>query len=239
MPLTGSFPESNGIFMKIREVYERYTLMLSLQQHMLRVTGVVEVVGLALLEAKLPATTQPFSRQDVDDVLTAMLLHDMGNMAKFKLEYFPDFVQPEGLAYWQDVQQKFWSEYGKNAHAATLKILDELAVSERVKELVDAVSFNKAKKNLESTDYAKKLCAYSDMRVGPHGVIPLEERFKDGQQRYEPAGKTSPFTYAMAASLRKIEKQLFEPLQFCPEDVTDKVVQPFMVSYLDRDLFSV
>lgn len=224
--------------MTVGEIYHHHHLMPNLQQHMFRVAAVAEVIGRELHKADLPAGALPFTEQDLQDVLDGLLLHDLGNMAKFKLEYFPEFVAPEGLAYWQAEQERFWAKYGKNAHQATLQMIDELNVSPRVKELVDAVSFNKAKKNLDSPDYARKLCAYADMRVGPHGVISLNARFDDGQKRYQPDGKVDRFSYAMAACLRKIEQQLFAPLTFRPEDVTDGAVQRLLKTYAERRLSS-
>jgi hypothetical protein len=225
--------------MTVGEIYRHYQLMPNLQQHMFRVAAVAEVIGRELLKAKLSDAALSFTDQDLQDVLAALLLHDLGNMAKFKLDYFPEFVLPEGLAYWQAEQEQFWAKYGKNAHQATLQMLDELGVSSRVKELVDSVSFNKAKKNLDSPDYARKLCAYADMRVGPHGVVSLEERFRDGQKRYQPEGKVDRFSYAMAACLRKIEHQLFAPLSIGPEEITDQRVSPLLATYVDLQFHSI
>lgn len=217
--------------MTIGEVYQRYEVMPNLAEHMFRVTAVAETIGHHLLSAPLPEGALPFTQTDLDDVVTACLLHDLGNMAKFKLEYFPEFVEPQGLAYWLKIQQRFWQNYGKNAHQATLQMLGELGVSGRVKELVDAVSFNKAKQNQTSPDYARKLCAYADMRVGPHGIVSLDGRFVDGNTRYAPDGKVGPFTYAMSACLRNIERQLFAVIALQPEDITDQKIAPLLSRY--------
>jgi len=222
--------------MTIHEVYQRYQIMPSLWDHMFRVAGVANYIGTKLLAVPLLETAQPFTVQDLDDVIAAALLHDLGNIAKFDLDYFPEFLAPQGLKYWQKVQEQSWAKYGKNAHTTTLLMLDELDVSPRVKELVDAVSFNKAKKTLDSPDYARKLVAYSDMRVDPHGVVSLEDRFKDGEKRYQSKERVSTFTYAMAACLRNIEKQLFSPLDASPEDVTNEHVSPFIFPFDDVQL---
>lgn len=206
--------------MTIDEIYKKYHIMPNLKQHMFRVTGVAEVLGRELL-----------STDELDDVITAALLHDMGNMAKFDLEYFPQFLEPEGLEHWQKIQNDFWAKYGKNAHDATLKILDELEVSDRVKALVNAVSFNKAKQTLDSDDYGRKICAYADMRVAPYGVVSLKERLDDGQKRYGSKDKKNTFSYVMGAYLRKIETQLFEKSSFAPEQITDEAVAPLLEKY--------
>lgn len=208
--------------MTIRQLYSQYQIMSNLELHMFRVAGVAEQLGTQLLPA-----------DELHDVITACLLHDLGNLAKFDLEYFPDFVEPQGLAYWQQVQAEFWSKYGKNAHQATLQILAELGVTSRVVDLVNAVSFNKAKQTLDSTDFARKICAYADMRVAPYGVVSLEERLEDGRKRYSVPGKKDTFTYVLAAYIRKIEGQLFENIALQPADITDQTVQPLLAKYPD------
>lgn len=224
--------------MTIHEVYQRYQIMPSLRDHMFRVAGVANLIGTKLraVPSSLPENAQAFTPQDLKDVIEAALLHDLGNIAKFDLEYFPEFLAPQGLKYWQEVQEQSWAKYGKNAHTTTMLMLDELNISPRVKELVDAVSFNKAKKNRDTPDYALKLVAYSDMRVDPHGVVSLDERFKDGEKRYQSREKVSTFTYAMAACLRSIEKQLFAPLEISPEDVNIENVSPFITDFAELSL---
>lgn len=221
--------------MTIAEIYAKYRIMPNLQQHMFRVAGVAELIADQLLHPTVELD-QPFTPQDCKDVVTAALLHDMGNIVKFKLDYFPEFLQPEGLTYWQVVQQEFWDVYGKNAHQATLSILKELEVSERVTELVNAVSFNKAKRNLDSDDFACKVCAYADMRVAPHGVVSLEERLADGRKRYQPEDKKDTFSYVMAAYLRKLEKQLFAVVSLVPTEIDDIKVSKLFSTYPDWEV---
>ena len=207
--------------MKILELYQKYKIMLNLQQHQLRVAS----VGMFLCDHCSLAEV----RAEREVMKEALLLHDMGNIIKFDLHFFPEFLKPEGLEHWQKVQSEFKEKYGNNAHKATMQILEEIGVSERVSELVNAVSFAKAKQTFESTDFSRKICAYSDMRVGPHGVISLQERFEDGQKRYAPKdGKKNSFEYVLQAFYKKIEKQLFEAEDVEAEDVQEKSVSNYL-----------
>lgn len=206
--------------MTIAEIYQAYQIMPNLQQHMFRVTGVAEQVCQHLQ-----------AHVERENILRACLLHDMGNIIKFDLQYFPEFLEPEGLEYWQQVKDEFIQKYGKNPHHATIAIVTELGASDRIKELIDAVGFNLAKKNFESDDFSRKVCAYADMRVAPHGVVSLSERLEDGRKRYEAKGDHNTFSYVMGAFLKKIEKQLFEKMDIGPEDVTEKSVTPLTEKY--------
>jgi len=79
--------------MNIIQVYAKYQIMPELARHQLRVAGVAQTIVQACQE-----------RLDEDSIVTACLLHDMGNILKFDLTRFPEFLQPEGLDYWQQVQ---------------------------------------------------------------------------------------------------------------------------------------
>jgi len=60
--------------MKISEIYEKYQIMPQLQLHMFRVAGVASLIT-ENLEKKI----------DTNSVIFTALLHDLGNMAKIKL----------------------------------------------------------------------------------------------------------------------------------------------------------
>jgi len=82
--------------MKVSEIYEKYKIMPQLQTHMLRVAGVASTI-VENFEGKIDRKT----------IITTALLHDLGNMAKIKLDAFPEFAQPRGIDYWQKVLKEF------------------------------------------------------------------------------------------------------------------------------------
>src|SRR3954452_25294278 len=95
---------------KVSEIYSEYKIMPALQQHQLRVAAVA-----AMICDSLPGT-------DKETVVIACLFHDMGNIIKSDLSYFPEFVQPEGLEYWEKVKQEYIQKYGSDENAATKEI---------------------------------------------------------------------------------------------------------------------
>ncbi len=203
----------------VAEIYTQYKIMVSLQRHMLRVAGVAAMICDHL---------SPDVPVDRENILRACLLHDMANILKFDLTIFPEFLQPEGTEYWQGVKDEFGQKYGKSVHPATIKIVQELGCSQRIVDLIDAVSFNKEKQNFESEDFGRKICAYSDMRVAPLGVVSLTERLEDGKNRYPARSKSDDrFRYAMNALLKKIEVQIFEKCDINPEGITEVEVEKY------------
>lgn len=195
--------------------------------------------------------------EDTKNIIVACLLHDMGNIIKFKLELFPDFLEPEGLDYWQKVKQDFHTRYGNDEHEATIMITKEIFDSEypgyeipgqawndrlkpeRVIELIDAIGFSNAKYNFECNDIARKIAAYSDMRVEPYGVTSLEHRLEDGHKRFKlhkPHVETEDFFNEMAKYLKKIEQQLFSSIGIGPSDITENSVQVYIPSLRSFEL---
>src|SRR3989344_5728607 len=147
-----------------QEIYTAYKIMPSLQLHQLRVAAVGKLICEHL---KNPVRTE--------DVVVACLFHDMGNIVKFELGYLPEFLEPEGLAYWQNVQREYKQKYsGADQHAANEAIARELGLSEEVISCIAAVSFSKVGEVLRSESFEKKVCKYADSRVGPDGVLSLD-----------------------------------------------------------------
>lgn len=203
--------------MIVHDIYDQYKIMPNLAQHMYRVAGVGDWIA-----AKLALSHAKVSRENV---VKTCLVHDLGNIVKFDLAVFPEYVEPEGLDYWQSVKTATTEKYGKNAHLATNAMIRELGLSERLIELADAISFNRAKQTLEGDDWDAKICAYADMRVAPHGVVSMKERLEDGFQRYEKRGADRRFSYIMGSYLRKIEQQLAEAGRFQPEEIREESIK--------------
>ena len=203
------------------EIYFRYQIMPALQRHQLRVAGVARQICDSVSH-----------ELDTDGVVSVCLLHDMGNIIKFDLSYFPEFVKPEGLEHWQKVKDGFVEKYGSDEHVATEKICREIGLSETEMGYLSAVGFSRASENVTSDSLERKICCYSDMRVGPHGVLSIEERLADGRKRY--AGKkhtiASERFEEMAAAVRELERQIFLAASIRPEDVTDASVDKIVAS---------
>jgi hypothetical protein len=202
--------------MTAQEAYDTYQIMPTLQLHQLRVAAVSQLLCNAIPNF-----------ENTKEVVTTCLLHDMGNIIKFDLNYFPEFLKPEGLEYWQKVKDEYIKTYGESEHYATQSIIAELVDSERIKEYANQVGFSKLQETENDTSLAKKICAYSDMRVGPHGVISINERVADGRKRYE--GRIdkaigSDRYEVLANALKEVEKQIFEIATIKPDDITDELI---------------
>ena len=171
---------------------------------------------------------------DTDGVVEVCLLHDMGNIIKFDLNYFPDFLKPEGQEYWQSVKDEYIQKYGVHEHIATEKICEELGLPEIEMNYLKAFGFSKIKHVLHESTLEQKICLYSDLRVGPHGVLSIEERLIDGRKRYQyrkdKAMDLDEFG-EFANALRELEKHLFAYSSIEPGDITDLSIKPIISEF--------
>lgn len=202
--------------------------MQNLVEHQLRVTAVAEMICETL---DVPV--------DKDLVVRVCLLHDMGNIIKSDLNYFPEFVKPEGLEYWQKVKDEFIEKHGNEEHFATEKICKELGFGEKEMRVLNAVGFTRAENTLNSDSTEGKVCCYADQRVGPFGVLPLKDRLDDLNKRYQNrANKKLPIGRGeeLVKCLEDIEKEIFSKSSIAPESITDESIKKYIVDLKEIEM---
>jgi hypothetical protein len=154
----------------------------------------------------------------------------MGNIIKSDPSYFPEFVVPEGLQYWERVKQDFVDRYGNDAQTANISIAREIGLSEDIVALIDAADFSRSAEICATSSWELKLLQYADMRVGPHSVLPLGERLSEGRARYA-ARKIEIFDSDEAFEkfsrlAHEFERRIFFETTIKPDCITDATVEP-------------
>ncbi len=210
--------------MSISDIYKKYKIMPSLARHMLRVAGVASIICDNLNESV-----------DKNEIVVACLLHDMGNIIKSKLDYFPEFLEPEGLAYWQKVKYDYMEKYGKDEHNATLQIMKEIGVSDNVISLANENRFSLLCKHSNIDDIRNKIIHYADARVGPHSVLSYEERMEDANKRYKnhELSVEEVERNKLIACGKDMEQQIFAKCKIKPEDINNESVKDIVSSLRD------
>lgn len=199
------------------DIYEAYRIPPWLQLHQLRVAAVGKAVA------------ERISRVDTNSVILACLFHDMGNILKFDLSptaalagIFPD----DQREYWVSVKEQYRATYGASEHDATAAIVKEIGLSDEVQAYIRGMGFGKAAAILSGSPVELLIIEYADQRVGPMGVLLLEERLADGNRRYagkygqENDGERARYQENIAA-LNSIEEKLMQAAQMRPEDLND------------------
>jgi len=211
--------------MKIGEIYMRYDIMPNLAEHQLRVASVAKYLCDHMRERMV----------NEKDLVSACLIHDMGNIIKADLGLFPEFITPAMRPHYEKVKALMMEQYA-DEHEATLSIAGELGVNDVVLLYLENARFSKY--NEVETDLGKKIYNYADMRVYPFGIVPLQERLDDLRKRYEnkeTRKKLPSFDReAFEKRMHEFESDIFSVVDCRPEDITDTTIAPF-VEELQKD----
>lgn len=162
---------------------------------------------------------------DTKNIVSASLVHDMGNLIKSDLKVFPDFFQPEGVAHWEGVKADMIAKYGENEHRAAIAMIKEMGVSQEVRFYFEAFGHAAATRVYEGDSLGEKIATYSDMRVGPHGIVSLKERMNDLRKRYTAKnvpGFDPESVNERAQMLREIETEIFNHCRIPTDAINDK-----------------
>jgi len=212
-----------------REIYEKYNIMPALQLHQLRVAAVGKLI--------CDNVTKPINERDV---ILACLFHDMGNIVKFDLTYFPEFSEPKGIQYWKGVQEEYIAKYGSDQHGANEAIAKELGLPEKSITYIKNIRFSEITSALTDTSLERKICQYADLRVGPHGVLSMNERIAEGRARYSKrrgpestAVLAEEIFNALLCDARELEAQIFANVKIEPTDITDDAIKGDMEDMWD------
>lgn len=207
-----------------KETYEEYKIIPNLQEHQFRVASVTKFIGEKYRD-----------KINLDKLVKAALLHDMGNIIKFDLnKSIVPWKSDEEKNYWLDVQKEFRQKYGSDEHKATVTIAKEIGVLGEVVDLVESLNFSKACIYSKGEDFEKKILLYADCRVSPKGVVSLKERLDDFNKRY--IGRADYFEavtdmdrLGYITCIEATESQLFLGLDLKPEDITDETIGNYMI----------
>lgn len=159
----------------IQEIYSYFQIPPGLQRHMYIVT----TVGKYICDSW---QGPPINKQAI---ITALLLHDLGNLIKFDLSENAIILDPVlHEPAWRGIQRKLIKKYGTSAHKATLKMAKEIITDSLVLELIDGMDATNLEKIFQKS-LEHQICEYADMRVIPDGISSLEKRLTDIHDRYQ------------------------------------------------------
>lgn len=207
---------------KIVDIYKEYKITPSLGAHMFRVAAIATLI--------CDNFDEPLPKEDI---VTACLLHDMGNIIKFNMNILPEFFEPEGVEYWRKIQNEFVEKYGKNEHKATVEIVKELGVKDEIVKIIDGIDFLLFDKHQVGNDMSMKIAVYSDSRVDPHGVVSYEARMEEGKKRYQNHKSTfgavnETERQRLVECGRQMERQIFAKCRIKPEDINNETINPII-----------
>jgi hypothetical protein len=213
----------------IRSIYQEFCIPHNLAMHMVRTAAIGELI---YTHWRGPAI-------DYDVIVTALLLHDMGNIVKMDLR--DPLLQEAGeeLEAVVEMRDGMIALYGPDDHAVSVGIARSLRVPEREVSLIGDKLFIKNDIIVNSSDYELKITAYADQRVGPLGILPLAERFSEAKERYRGKAGSSmnhPDVDALISAAHKIESQVLSHTDLKPEDINDTAIDPLVDRLFSYDI---
>lgn len=194
--------------MTTEDVYKQFGTPTNLQHHMLSVTSLICEIRDHWIGESV----------DWNDLITAGLLHDLGNVIKFDLDKYPDLLGDElpRIDFWRQEQVELIKKYGNDDHEATEKMLDELGVETRVRDIIQTKSFGKIRNTATLNDWLPKILQYCDLRVSPYGLMGLDDRMEEIKERYEKYASRPDFD-EMVLAAKSIEAEISTAMS---DDVT-------------------
>jgi hypothetical protein len=180
---------------KIVDIYNEYSLPEQLQDHMLYVAAFAKLI--------INNWNGPEINEEL--VIKCLLLHDIGNVVKSDYRKYLPLEKPD-LNYWNSVKEGFIVKYGTDDHLVTYNILTELRLNEEIKWITLNKIFVQNEVTSSSKNYNLKVCAYTDQRVSPSGIVSLKERFDELKER----NKDNPYASINHPRVDKFIESAFE-----------------------------
>lgn len=161
--------------MTTQQIFDHFNIPLGLQQHMYTVAGIGKYITDNWLGEKI----------NQQAIVTALLIHDLGNLVKFDLSPGAKVYDPTlATDQWRKNQQMMIEQYSSDAHQATLIMAKEIVTDPLVLKLVASMDATNLAKTFNQS-WEEKICEYADLRVTPFGITSLENRLNDIHQRYK------------------------------------------------------
>lgn len=213
--------DAKEVIENINTIYNRFKVPRDLQRHMKLVAAVT---------AQL--CTQAQEDVDKDLLVACALLHDIGNIVKFSFDPRLNIKNVESEEELKQTQIEIKEKYGANDHEATMNMVKELSANKEIITILDEANWLEVPHLIEKSNLQPMILAYADYRVAPAGVVSVEDRIKDVQERYSLKLKdkfdVDLFTRS-AQAYRLLEKKIFEKMSGSPQDITDESIQEFLI----------
>lgn len=117
---------------------------------------------------------------DLNLAVTVALLHDLGNLLKFKRPFLGELEADS--EFWERKQDEMRSLYGDSVHQATMMMAKKIGVEPRILNLLDKTGMVGSEEKF--TELESKLVQLADLCVSPEGIVGPERRIEEMKSRY-------------------------------------------------------
>lgn len=159
--------------MLVKQAYKKYKIPPNLQKHMLWVTAVAKLILDNWIGKKL----------NKNAVIYCCLFHDAAKIINFDFTKTELFENRNKISYWKNVQTQLIRNYGKKELSATIKICKEISLSKKAIQLIEKLDWSNLPQVLQNYQLESAITIYSDMRIGPNGLLSIKQRINELQNR--------------------------------------------------------
>lgn len=158
------------MLMSISELYSKCHIPPNLQRHMLEVAAVAKAV------------CDHWVGDPVDSslIVTVALIHDLGNLIKFKQPFLGELEQD--AEFWSQKQDEMRQKFEGDVHTATIALAKQGTFSEEVLEELDRTGQTGLPAKFSTNE--ARIIELADMCVSPAGIVGPETRINDLLIRY-------------------------------------------------------
>lgn len=203
---------------ELHELLQKYHVPHHILAHMEKVAKVAAKIGKALQKKGI--------KVNLEVLRQGAMLHDIAKVCDFKeldLSMFTGTYTAEDVQFWQMLIKTG----GKDGHVkAGFNILRDLG-EEELALIIKKHGYNSLiaeNPGDRPQTWEEKIIYYSDKRVKHDKVVSVEERLKDGRQRYFPDGNVPTTDALVQKALLKLETEIMKAAGLKPEDLSDATV---------------
>lgn len=208
--------------MNVRQTYEKYFTPKNLQEHMLRVASLSKIICDNWIGSKI----------DMEAVIKACSLHDIAKPMTFDVSKQAQYgASPIEIANLENLQKLIKISYGSVEHEATIKMCQDVGMDKKSVNFVKNLEWKYIPRLFKNNDIESLIPIYCDMRIGPKGILSLQERFDDLKKRvsadnYEDNVKNG----------KALEQKIKENVKIDLNSITDNNLNSLFTEILDLEI---
>lgn len=160
--------------MNTKQIYEKYFIPPNLQEHMLYVASLSKII--------VDNWTGPTINKNA--IIQASLFHDIAKPLHFDLEKQAQYgMSQTDIQKLKNHQQTLKDAFGDDEHICTVKIFENMGCSVTARTIINNFEWINIPQLEKIKDLNSLIPIYADMRIGPMGIVTLQNRLHDLKQR--------------------------------------------------------
>ena len=169
---------------------------------------------------------------DKKAIVQACVLHDIAKPMEFDLAKQAQFgMSQDEIDELEKLQIRLKKDYGDNEHQATVKICKKVGCSHTAVRLVNNLEWSYVPRLIKERDIHSLIPIYSDMRIGPKGILSLNERLEDLKKREGTEDQEEKATNG-----KKLEMLIVQSVSMDVSSITDNQINENFSNLLEMNI---